>query len=93
MAEWRTAADLWQRRSTIVPFRAVVRRAEYHPLIEATVAALVTERHLDDLSPEVIRRHTRHLPRHAVYKERKRQPFPGRRRSKGQMSGPPTTAP
>ena len=101
IAGWRTAADLWQRRAAIVPFRAVVRDESYHPLIETTVAALVAERerfiqtgigwvlsdmarvhpgvaaavverHFDDLSPEVIRRHTRYLPDHERYKARKR---------------------
>ncbi|MDE0084047.1 MAG: DNA alkylation repair protein [Gammaproteobacteria bacterium] len=101
IAGWRTAEDLWQRRAAIVPFRAVVRDESYHPLIEATVAALVgederfiqtgigwvvndmgkvhpsvaatlVERHFADLSAEVIRRHTRHLPDHERYKKRKR---------------------
>ena len=101
IAGWRTAADLWQRRSSIVPFRAVVRESEYHPLIEETIAVLVSERarfiqtgvgwvisdlakvhprvaaalverHFNDLSAEVIRRHTKHLPDHAGYKARKR---------------------
>ena len=102
VAGWRTAADLWQRRAAIVPFRAVVRDESYHPLIKAVVAALAGERerfiqtgigwvvsdmakshpdvaaalvaqHFDELSPEVIRRHTRHLPEHKSYKERKRR--------------------
>ena len=102
IAGWRTAADLWQRRAAIVPFRAVVRDESYHPLIETTVAALVgerarfiqtgigwvvsdmskahpgvaaalVERHFDDLSAEVIRRHTRYLPDHERYKARKRR--------------------
>ncbi|MCY3678375.1 MAG: DNA alkylation repair protein [Gemmatimonadetes bacterium] len=101
IAGWRTAADLWQRRSSIVPFRAVVRDSQYHPLIEETIGLLVTERarfiqtgvgwlisdlskvhprvaaalverHFNDLSAEVIRRHTKYLPDHAAYKERKR---------------------
>ena len=102
IAGWRTAEDLWQRRAAIVPFRAVVRDESYHPVIEATVAALagererfiqtgvgwvvsdmaklhpsvaatLVERHFDDLSAEVIRRHTRHLPHHERYKKRKRE--------------------
>ena len=101
IAGWRTAEDLWQRRAAIVPFRAVVRDESYHPVIEATVAALagererfiqtgigwvvsdmakvhpsiaaiLVERHFDDLSTEVIRRHTRHMPDHERYKKRKR---------------------
>lgn len=44
IAGWHEAAGLWQRRSSIVPFRAVVRRQEYHALIEATIRALVSER-------------------------------------------------
>ncbi len=100
IAGWREAANLWQRRCSIVPFRAVVRQEEYHALIEMTIAALVrererfiqtgigwvisdlskahpsraaalVERHLDDLSAEVIRRHTRYLPEHGRYKARK----------------------
>ena len=102
IAGWRTAEDLWQRRASIVPFRAVVRDESYHPLIETTIATLVeererfiqtgigwvvsdlakaypdvaatlVERHFDDLSAEVIRRHTRYLPDHDRYKERKRR--------------------
>ena len=98
---WREAANLWQRRASIVPFRAVVRDETYHPLIESTVAALVKERkrfiqtgigwvisdlskqyplaaaalvelYFEDLSTEVIRRHTRYLPEHREYKARKR---------------------
>lgn len=101
VADWRGAANLWQRRSSIVPFRAVVRDEPHHPIIKATIAVLVgererfiqtgigwvisdlskahpevaaalVERHFADLSPEVIRRHTRHLPGHAGYKRRKR---------------------
>lgn len=97
IAGWRTAADLWQRRSSIVPFRGVVRQEEYHTLIETTIATLVKEperfiqtgigwvisdlskahpsraaalvaRHFDDLSAEVIRRHTRYLPDHQRYR-------------------------
>ena len=100
IAAWRGAASLWQRRSSIVPFRAVVRDEAHHPTIAATIAALVgererfiqtgigwvisdlskahpdvaaalVERHFADLSPEVVRRHTRHLPAHAGYKARK----------------------
>ena len=36
------------------------------------VAAALVERHFDELSAEVIRRHTRYLPEHEGYKERKR---------------------
>ena len=101
IAGWRTAGNLWQRRAAIVPFRAVVRDASYHPLVAATIAALAgererfiqtgigwvvsdlakphpgvaaafVERHFDDLSAEVIRRHTRYLPDHEDYKMRKR---------------------
>lgn len=97
IARWRDAANLWQRRSSIVPFRAVVDDEAYHPTIRATVAVLVrererfiqtgigwvisdlskvhpevaaalVERHLANLSTEVIRRHTRHLPGHAEYR-------------------------
>ena len=100
IAGWHEAANLWQRRSSIVPFRAVVRQEEYHALIEATIRALVRERerfiqtgigwvisdlskahptraaalvesHFDDLSAEVIRRHTRYLPEHGAYKARR----------------------
>ena len=42
--------------------------AKVHP----GVAAALVERHFDDLSAEVIRRHTRYLPEHKRYKERKR---------------------
>ncbi len=102
IADWRTAADLWQRRSSIVPFRSVVRDEAYHPFIEATIASLagererfvqtgigwvisdlskvhpgraavLVERHFDDLSAEVIRRHTKHLPQHGAYRARKRR--------------------
>lgn len=102
IAGWRTAADLWQRRSSIVPFRSVVRDEAYHPYIEATIASLagererfiqtgigwvisdlskahpdmaaaLVERHFDDLSAEVVRRHTKHLTRHGAYKARKRR--------------------
>ena len=44
VAGWRVAGNLWRRRAAIVPFRAVVRDEAYHPLIEATIAALVGER-------------------------------------------------
>ena len=37
------------------------------------VAAALVERHFDDFSAEVIRRHTRYLPDHDRYKERKRR--------------------
>ena len=99
VAAWRGAENLWQRRSSIVPFRAVVCDEAYHPIIEATIGALagthdrfiqtgigwvisdlskvhpkvaeaLVERHFADLSAEVIRRHTRHLPGHAGYKRR-----------------------
>ena len=102
IAGWRTAADLWQRRGSIVPFRAVVSDPSYHLLIAAVIASLVKERerfiqtgigwvvsdmakvhpdtagtlvtrHLDDLSAEVIRRHTRHLPDHGRFREMKRK--------------------
>lgn len=36
------------------------------------VAAALVERHFDELSAEVVRRHTRYLPGHEVYKGRKR---------------------
>ena len=36
------------------------------------VAAAIVERHFDDLSAEVVRRHTKYLPRHKGYKRRKR---------------------
>ena len=36
------------------------------------VAAALVERHFDDLSAEVVRRHTRYLPGHEGYKGRKR---------------------
>lgn len=36
------------------------------------VAAALVERHFDDLSAEVVRRHTRYLPGHEGYRERKR---------------------
>jgi len=37
------------------------------------VAAILVERHFDDLSAEVIRRHTRYLPDHERYKARRRR--------------------
>ncbi len=40
--------------------------------VHASVAAALVERHFDNLSAEVIRRHTRYLPEHERYKERKR---------------------
>ena len=102
VAGWNTADTLWQRRASIVSFRAVVRNATYHPLIETTIDALVSEperfiqtgigwvisdlsrtypeqaaalveRHFTTLSPEVIRRHTRHLPGHDAYRARTRK--------------------
>ena len=42
--------------------------AKVHP----RVAATLVERHFDELSAEVILRHTRHLPDHERYKKRKR---------------------
>ena len=101
IAGWRNAEDIWQRRASTVPFRAVVHDEAYHPLIESVVAALVNqkerfiqtgigwvisdlsksfphlaeamvERHFDDLSTEVIRRHTKRLPKHRAYVQRKR---------------------
>lgn len=36
-----------------------------------SVAAALVERHFDELSSEVIRRHTKYLPQHAQYRERK----------------------
>ncbi len=44
IAGWRDAVELWQRRSSIVPFRAVVRDEAYHALIQETIAVLVTEK-------------------------------------------------
>lgn len=102
IAGWRTAADLWQRRGSIVPFRAVVSDPSYHPLIAQVIAALVkererfiqtgigwvvsdmakvhpdtavalVERHLEELSAEVIRRHTRRLPDHERFRDMKRR--------------------
>jgi len=101
IAQWRSADDLWQRRSSIVPFRAAVSDEDYHPMIFETIAQLVcerdrfiqtgigwvisdlskvhpkaaamqVERHFEKLSTEVIRRHTRYLPQHEKYKQRKR---------------------
>lgn len=102
IAGWRGETNLWNRRASIVPFRAVVREEAYHHLIKATIAVLVkererfiqtgigwvisdlskvhprvaavlVERHFDDLSVEVIRRHTKYLPNHDSYKARKRR--------------------
>ncbi|MDE0417236.1 MAG: DNA alkylation repair protein [bacterium] len=102
IAGWRTATDLWQRRGSVVPFRAVVSDPSYHPLIEEVIAVLVkererfiqtgigwvvsdmakvhpdtagtlVERHLDHLSSEVIRRHTRHFPDHERFRDMKRR--------------------
>ena len=42
-------------------------------LIEGRLAEDKLERHFDDLSAEVIRRHTRYLADHERYKERKRR--------------------
>ena len=53
--------------------------------VHPTVAAALVERHFDDLSMEVIRRHTRHLPDHERYKERKRGL--GKRSRSGSASG------
>ena len=44
IAGWRASDGLWQRRSAIVPFRAVVRDPAYHSLIARTIAALVSDR-------------------------------------------------
>lgn len=101
IAGWCGETNLWNRRASIVPFRAVVRDEAYHHLIKSTIAVLVkererfiqtgigwvisdlskvyprvaevlVERHFDDLSVEVIRRHTKYLPNHDSYKTRKR---------------------
>lgn len=101
IAGWCGETNLWNRRASIVPFRAVVRDEAYHHLIKSTIAVLVkererfiqtgigwvisdlskvyprvaevlVERHFDDLSVEVIRRHTKYLPNHDSYKARKR---------------------
>ena len=103
IAGWRAAPDLWQRRGSIVPFRAVVRDLSYHALIAEVIAELVkdterfiqtgigwvvsdmakvdpdaagalVERHLDDLSAEVVRRHTRRLPGYQRFRDMKRTP-------------------
>ena len=101
IARWKTSPDRWQRRSAIVPFRAVVRDPAYDPLVAGVIKTLVTdeerfvqtgigwviadlsrvrpmvaqqlvEQHLHHLSAEVIRRHTRHLPRHQDYRQAKK---------------------
>ena len=101
IAGWCGETNLWNRRASIVPFRAVVRDEAYHHLIKSTIAVLVkererfiqtgigwvisdlskvhprvaeilVERHFDNLSVEVIRRHTKYLPSHDNYKTRKR---------------------
>ncbi len=41
--------------------------------VHTDLAAALVERHFDDLSSEVIRRHTRYLPAHRSYRERKRK--------------------
>ncbi len=100
IAGWSEKTNLWNRRASIVPFRAVVREETYHALIKSTIAVLVkekerfiqtgigwvisdlskiypnvaamlVERHFDDLSVEVIRRHTKYMPKHDRYKTRK----------------------
>ncbi len=102
IARWQNADSLWQRRSSIVPFRAVVSDETYHPMIYKTIGKLVHERdrfiqtgigwvisdlskvhpqaaaaqvekHFENISKEVIRRHTRYLPRHESYKKQKQQ--------------------
>ena len=40
--------------------------------VRPAVAAQIVEMHLDDLSTEVIRRHTKHLPRHLDYRSAKK---------------------
>ncbi len=44
IAGWRGETNLWNRRASIVPFRAVVRDEAYHHLIKSTIAVLVKER-------------------------------------------------
>ncbi len=101
IAGWCRESNLWNRRASIVPFRAVVQDETYHPLIKSTIIVLVKERerfiqtgigwvisdlskvyphtaeilvecHFDNLSAEVIRRHTKYLSNHDNYKARKR---------------------
>ncbi len=96
---WASEEDVWRRRASIVPFRAVVDDERYHPSLRRLTAKLVTDERrfvqtalgwvLADLSkvypdvadelfdryfgaflPEVIRRHTKHLPRHEAFKAR-----------------------
>ncbi|HJK99222.1 MAG TPA: DNA alkylation repair protein [Polyangiaceae bacterium LLY-WYZ-14_1] len=43
LAGWRQADGLWQRRSSIVPFRSVTRDPAFHGDIEAAVDALVAD--------------------------------------------------
>ena len=40
--------------------------------VHPEIAGALVERHFDDLSAEVIRRHTKYLPDHAEYRARKR---------------------
>lgn len=101
IANWKTSACLWQRRSALLPFRATLKDPAHDKLIARTVADLVVERerfiqtaigwllsdlsklrpqtaarlvdkHLADLSAEVVRRHTARLPRHREYRAAKR---------------------
>jgi len=101
IASWRRKSNLWNRRASIVPFRAVVHDEDYHHLIRSTVAILIKEEerfiqtgigwvisdlsklypdtaaelvelHFNDLSDEVIKRHTKYLSNHDRYKARKR---------------------
>lgn len=43
IAGWCGETNLWNRRASIVPFRAVVRDEAYHHLIKSTIAVLVKE--------------------------------------------------
>lgn len=103
VASWATAANLWHRRASIVPFRHATADAAFRPMIEQIIdtlivddarfiqtgigwviadwsrhdpvgAANLVETHFDQLSREVIDRHTKHLADHKDYKARKRQP-------------------
>lgn len=98
---WSKAKDLWQRRSSIVSFRAVLEHPRHHDALRRLVKRLVKEdarfiqtgvgwtladlsrrfpdlaaelfeSHFEQLSREVIDRHTKHLPLHARYKQAKR---------------------
>ena len=42
--------------------------------VRPEAAARIVEAHLTDLSPEVIRRHTKRLPRHQAYRQAKKRP-------------------